>query len=130
MSSFIGGIFTAYKDTKIIGKTTIIAAVINLIVNIICIKYIGIWAAATSTLFAMLINYYLRNKRIKKYIELKSDYAQWVAIIFLIIDLISFYSNRISVNSINFIIILFYCIFINKKMLCSILDSLKKKVTK
>lgn len=66
LSSFIGGIFTAYKDTKIIGKTTIIAATINLVVNLLCIKFIGLWAAAVSTLVAMIINYNLMGKKNKK----------------------------------------------------------------
>lgn len=127
LSSFVGGIFTAYKDTKIIGKTTIIAAIINLLVNIVFIKNIGLWAAAVSTLIAMLINYYIRCRRIKKYVELKSDYIEKTSIIFLIIDLISYYNDKLFFNVINFIIILCYCIYVNRKMLISIILEITKK---
>ena len=57
ISGFYGGIFTAYKDTKIMGTTTIAAAVINLVINLFTIKWIGVYAAALSTLIANLVVY-------------------------------------------------------------------------
>lgn len=130
LSSFIGGIFTAYKDTKIIGKTTIIAAVINLFINLLSIKFIGLWAAAVSTLIAMLINYILRTKRIKKYVQLKLNYNISVSAILLVVDLFAFYSNIFIISITNFMIILCYCIFINREVLISILKEIQKKFSK
>ena len=46
ISGFYGGVFTAYKDTKIMGTTTVAAAIINLAINLFLIKWIGIYAAA------------------------------------------------------------------------------------
>ena len=37
ISGFYGGVFTAYKDTKIMGTTTVAAAIINLAINYICL---------------------------------------------------------------------------------------------
>ena len=38
LSSFYGGIFSAYKDTKIMGTTTIVAAVINLVIDLLLVN--------------------------------------------------------------------------------------------
>ena len=130
LSSFIGGIFTAYKDTKIIGKTTIIAATINLVVNLLCIKFIGLWAAAVSTLVAMIINYNLRAKKIKKYIKLVCEYKIILSVLFLVIDLFAFYYNKTAINIINFIIILIYCIYLNQNTIQEIFKEIRKKVSK
>ena len=54
MSNFYGGIFTAYKNTKIMGSTTAVAAVINIVINIIFIPKFGIYAATFSTLISNL----------------------------------------------------------------------------
>lgn len=70
MSGFYGGIFTAYKDTKIMGTTTLVAAVINLAVNLTLISFIGIYAAAISTLIANFVIYIYRKSKVKKYIVL------------------------------------------------------------
>ena len=130
LSSFIGGIFTAYKDTKIIGKTTIIAATINLVVNLLCIKFIGLWAAAVSTLIAMIINYNLRAKKIRKYIKLVCEYKIILSVLFLVIDLFAFYYNKTAINIINFIIILIYCIYLNQNTIQEIFKEIRKKVSK
>ena len=44
ISGFYGGIFTAYKDTKIMGTTTIVAAVINLMLMVASIQYGDLYA--------------------------------------------------------------------------------------
>ena len=40
------------------GTTTIVAAVINLVINLFTIKWIGVYAAALSTLIANLVSLY------------------------------------------------------------------------
>ncbi len=71
LSSYFGGIFSAYKDTKIMGTTTIGAALINLVIDLLLVKTIGIYAACISTLVADLIIYYYRKNKLRKYIRLK-----------------------------------------------------------
>ena len=51
LSSFYGGIFSAYKDTKIMGSTTIVAAILNIIIMIVFVNKFEIYAAC----FSMLI---------------------------------------------------------------------------
>ena len=71
LSSFYGGIFSAYKDTKIMGTTTFIAAMINLVIDLIFVNKFEIYAACFSTLIADLIVYFYRKQKLKKYMALK-----------------------------------------------------------
>ena len=65
------GIFSAYKDTKIMGITTLVAATINLVIDLAFVKQFEIYAACFSTLIADLIVYYYRRYKLKEYIKLK-----------------------------------------------------------
>lgn len=67
LSNFCSGIFSAYKDTKILAKTTIIATIINFLIGILLIQKIGLYASALSTLIAYFTILSLRNYKLKKY---------------------------------------------------------------
>lgn len=127
MSNFYGGIFAAYKDTKIMGATTIIAAIINIIINLIFIPTFGIYAASFSTLISNIVVYTYRRKRLKTYIKLKSkyNYIYWTL---LAITLITYYINNMVINVIMFVIVLMYCIYTNKKFLQSTLEPVISKL--
>ena len=71
MGQFIGGIYVAQKKSKKNGITTIIAASINIIVNILLINKIGLYAASMSTLIAYLTLFIIRYIDIKKDINIK-----------------------------------------------------------
>ena len=73
ISGFYGGIFTAYKDTKIMGTTTIVAAVVNLVLMIITIKYAGLYAVSISALIANLVVYQYRKIKVRKYVVLREN---------------------------------------------------------
>ena len=52
ISSYIGGIYIAHMKSKEIGITTTLAAVTNFLINIVCVNFIGIYAASLSTLIS------------------------------------------------------------------------------
>ncbi len=87
LSSFYGGIFGAYKQTKIMGTTTLVAAGINLVIDLIFVMQFKIYAACISTLVADMIIYFYRREKIKKYIKLKELKWQGPAILLVIICL-------------------------------------------
>ena len=102
ISGFYGGVFTAYKDTKIMGTTTVAAAIINLAINLFLIKWIGIYAAALSTLIANLAVYIYRKRKVKRYIELNENWkSSGIAIIVAVIIFILFYSFIIFYTFLN-----------------------------
>lgn len=127
MSNFYGGIFTAFKNTKIMGSTTAVAAIINIIINLIFIPKFGIFAASFSTLIANFIVFAYRRYKLREYIKLneKFNYVFWILLAIL---LITYYKNNLIINIIMFIIVLAYCIFTNWKFIKRILDLIKKRI--
>lgn len=124
MSSFFGGIFAAYKNTKIMGKTTIISAVINIIVNIALIKFVGLWAAAISTVVATFFVYIQRKKKVRRYVKIRSR-VRWLNLIILGIVLGAYYSQNMVFQIVMLILTVIYCVYINKKILKDILGKFK-----
>lgn len=70
LSKFYSGIYTAYKKTKMLAISTVIAAIVNLLINIILINKIGLYAAAFSTLIAELLLLFIRKKFISNEIKI------------------------------------------------------------
>jgi O-antigen/teichoic acid export membrane protein len=49
LSDFFGAVYVAVKKNKNIAITTVVAAVVNLLLNFLLLPSIGVWAAAIST---------------------------------------------------------------------------------
>jgi len=71
MSGFIGGVFSAVKNTKIYSYSTIIGALINIALNILLINYIGVLGAAVATVVSYFVIWCIRIINAKKYINLR-----------------------------------------------------------
>ena len=129
ISGFYGGIFTAYKDTRIMGTTTIAAAAINFIVNIVLIWKFGLWAAALSTLIANLVVYVYRKHRVKKYIRLEENTRKRIlALISTVLVLTCFYSSLFTLKILGMIISMVYAVLANKNFIRIIIDHLKARI--
>lgn len=128
ISGFYGGIFTAYKETKIMGTTTIVAAIINLLINIVAMWKIGIYAAAISTLISNFIVYIYRKVKVRKYIKLDEDFLEtvisWGT---LTIIIILFYINSILSLSIACVLALVMALILNKEMILQVWKKIVKK---
>ena len=126
---FYGGIFTAYKDTKIMGTTTIAAAVINLVINLFTIKWIGVYAAALSTLIANLVVYMYRKRKVRRYIKLNENWKNsFIAFIVTSIVLFLFYSERWTYIVLSCLISVLYAIITNMDMIKIILKPFNNKI--
>lgn len=129
LSSFYGGIFSAYKNTKIMGSTTIVAAIINLVVNICLIQWIGLYAAALSSLIANLVVLIYRKKALKKYIKLKET-KKLGPCIMLIIIFVCYYTNNIILQIIALILAMLYSLLINYRFLMSLKNGIQSRLKK
>lgn len=128
ISGFYGGVFTAYKDTKIMGTTTVAAAIINLAINLFLIKWIGIYAAALSTLIANLAVYIYRKRKVKRYIELNENWkSSGIAIIVAVIIFILFYSEKTSYIIVACCVSVVYALITNYEILRNIIIQIKSK---
>ena len=140
LSSFYGGIFSAYKDTKIMGTTTIVAAVINLVIDLLLVNSLKIYAACFSTLIANLIVYFYRKKKLKKYLKLKELKCQG-PMLFLSLICLAYYAKYIPgvgnntvllwiINVISLLIAVLYSLLNNWKFIKGIVNTIKGKFSR
>ncbi len=97
--SLLGSIYVALKKTNEIAKTSIIAGIINIVIHLVLIKFIGLYAASISTLVAYFAMSVYRFKDVQKYVKIKID-------------------KKLIISSLICTIIIFVIYYINNKILC------------
>lgn len=85
MSTYLGGIYVAYKATLNVGITTMVSAVINLVVDIALINVIGLYAASLSTLISYVFLFLFRMFNVRKLVKLKYDYIHIILVLGIIL---------------------------------------------
>lgn len=127
MSGFYGGIFSAHKNTSVMGYTTVISAIVNIIVNLICIHFIGVWAAALSTLIATFIVYIIRKRKIRSIVNLSKDsiVLRIIKVLCLVGVAYAYYCQSHLVQIITLVLVIILCIIINKKVINAIITFTK-----
>ena len=130
IAGFYGGIFTAYKDTKYLGNTSLFAAVINIIINLLFINKIGLYATALSTLLSSLFLYVFRKIAVRKYVKLHIN-EEFLFIVISIIQLIIFYYGSELVQCITLVLVILLAVILNKQLLKgTVLRILKRLIDK
>ena len=125
------GIYIAKKLTKQAATTSVIGAVINILVNIVLIKYIGLYAAALSTTLSYFVMMVYRHIDLKKYIKLKFEKNLLIKTILIYsLAIICYYQRIIYLDIICLIIVVIYCFLLNKDFIFITLKDLKKKFLK
>ena len=125
--NLIGGIYVALKKTKKIASTTIISAVINIFINLVLIKFIGLYAACISTFISYFAMTIYRYYDLKKYMNVAINFNS--ILIFTILFSISsalYYLNNNYFNMLNLIFVIIDFIFNNN----NIIRQIKKKFIK
>lgn len=130
MSGFYGSLFVAFKETKLIGKSTIIGAILNIVINILLIKFIGIYAAVISTLASNYIVNFYRKYKTKDYFNLKKVNNYYLSIIMMILVTILYYFKNTYLNILSLLIAIIYSYIINKELLNSFNNLIKEKLHK
>lgn len=94
-SSFYGVGYLRDKNTKQASLTSIYGALINAVVNIIFIKFIGLHAASVSTFFGFLIMWLMREKQNREKLDITIDKYEFVTffVLTLIVCMIACFSN-------------------------------------
>ncbi len=103
LSQFIGGIFIGLKKTAVNGLTTVLAAFVNIIVDIALIHHIGLYAASVSTLIAYLFLFIARKFLIHKIYKLKLNGRSYIYIALFGYFIISQYMNQTWLNYVNMV---------------------------
>lgn len=122
-------IYVALKKTKEIAKTSIFAAIINIVVNILLIKIIGLYAASVSTLVAFLAMALYRYIDIKKYVDISIKVKNIIfAILAGSLSCAAYYTENSIICLIALLIIILYSVMLNKEMLEKSLLTVKRKI--
>lgn len=124
--SFLGSIYVAKKLTKEVAKTSFGAGVLNILINVFLVKYIGIFAAAISTVLAFLIMSIFRIVDVQKYVKLKINFKEFsIVLLLFLISLLLYYFNNTLISAIYLVLVIIYVFIDNKNYINLILKKVK-----
>ncbi len=124
--STYSAIYIAKKLTRQVAVTSFLSALINIIFNILFIKYIGLYAAAISTAIAYLSMAIYRHYDLKKYVNITYQMKNLFAIIIMFIfTILCYYQNNIIYNMISLIVTIIATLIINKELIIKITKKMK-----
>lgn len=127
--SLLGSIYVALKKSNEIAKTSIYSAIINIVINILLIRYIGLFAASISTLLAYLSMSIYRYIDVQKYVRIKIDFTYVIIILPLIIlVLFTYYLNNMVLCFVSLLLTLSLGLYFNKNILRQILQTALRRV--
>ena len=124
-------IYIAKKMTKQVATTSVIGAIINILINIVFIKWFGLYAAALSTAISYLCMMIYRHIDLKKYINIKFENKLLLKTILIYsFAIICYYQRNILIDIISLLIVVIYCVVLNKDFLLSTFNNIKQKIVK
>jgi O-antigen/teichoic acid export membrane protein len=127
LSQFYGSIQISLKRPKENGITTIIGALSNLIIHLALIKFVGLYAAAFSTILSQVVVCVLRNIRLKKIVNLRFDKRTVLFFaVYIYFTAMAYYITNPIVNISDAVLATILVIWVNKDYANRILKKLRK----
>lgn len=122
-------IYVALKKSGEIAKTSMFAALINISVDLILIKFIGLYAASISTLVAYAAMALYRYFDVRKYVCVKLKNKNIIlACLICMYTCTSYYSKNLVLVVSSQIIVVLYAYLINRSFLHSVIKEVVSKV--
>ena len=81
LASFVGTIYTSAKKTNMLLITSVVSAIINIILNIILIPRMGIFGAAVATITCYVVVFIIRSLDSKRLLHLRVNKLLYIACI-------------------------------------------------
>lgn len=129
MSSFLGGVYVAYKKSKNVGITTLIAAIINLVVDVGTIRWIGLYAASGSTLVSYVFLFIFRITDVQKIVKVQYKKGYIIPVILaMVTESVFCFLQKPVLNFINVLFGVSFFFVLNRKFVNSVFRKLKKLV--
>ncbi|MCM1135494.1 MAG: polysaccharide biosynthesis C-terminal domain-containing protein [Clostridium sp.] len=115
LAQYFGGIQVSLKRPKANGITTIIGAVVNVIINFVFIKFIGLYAAALSTIAANIVVCAIRYIGLNNDIHFRLNRRVKIFIIYYLYLLVMTYAcNSLALSLVNLGLACVMFVIINK----------------
>lgn len=128
LSGYIGGFFTAVKDSKMYATSTVAGAVTNIVLNLIFTPIMGPLGAAIATAICyaeiFVIRFVQSRRYIKLRINLKRDIASYMLLVMQSIALLCF-KQRIMLYTVLIVLFLVVCMLYRREMML-VIDKVKK----
>ena len=121
-------IYIAKKLTKQVALTSLFSAIINIFINILFIKKIGLYAASISTVIAYFSMTIYRHYDSKKYVDIRYDSKNILKSVLMIsFSIICYFINSIIIHFTSVILILIISIYLNRNIIMNSLNKIIKK---
>lgn len=119
-------IYVALKKTKEIAKTTVVSALINIVVNIALIGTVGLYAASISSLVAYAVNCIWRYFDLKKYMNVPLNKKLVMSSIIIVVAVcVPYYLNIFALQVSAMLLTVIYCLYINRDIIMTLLKNPK-----
>ncbi|CUO14564.1 MATE efflux family protein [Turicibacter sanguinis] len=129
--SLLGSVYVALKKSGEIAKTSIYSAIINIIINVCLIKFIGLYAASISTLLSYLAMSIYRYLDVQKYVKIKLDKKFILISIPTVIIICIFYYLKIIIFCVlGALLSVIFALFYNISFIKEIFKTIKNKIKK
>ncbi len=127
ISSFWGGLYVAFQKTKSVGLTAAVAAMINLVVDIALIKWIGLYAASGSTLISYLFLCIYRIVDTRKFVNIKYNYKHiFFTLTVVIVQCLVCTQRELVLDILNFGVGLAFFVIFNRHHIINYIGKLKQ----
>lgn len=132
VTGLYSAIYVALKKSEELAKTSVYAAVINIVVNLALVKVIGLYAASVSTMVAYGVMALFRYFDIKKHINIALERNILIGtLVFVATTLVTYYQPNLWISAVNLLLVAIYAVCINKEILGTfvqmVISKLKKK---
>lgn len=123
----LGGLLVAKKDSKIIAKSSGLAAILNICINILFIRILGLYAAAVSTLISFFIMYILRRLRLKSELGSIKIKKYILPISLFLVTFVTFYLYNQFISTLIFFINIIVIFFVYRSLIIKVIYILNKR---
>lgn len=131
IAQFYGGIYVGRKMSLELGRTSAIAAVVNLAVDLLCVRSIGVYAASVSTLCAYAVLLVIRFVDVRRICRIEYRLRELLpSAVMLVIAFIGAYMDNIWLQTAVFCGISVAYFLLYRDVLGDVLNALKKKLKK
>lgn len=122
-------IYIAKKMTKQVASTSILGAIINIVVNVLLVKHIGLYAASLSTAISYFVMMVYRHYDLKKYMKIKYEKGLLVkTILIFTFAIIIYYQRNLILDIISLFVVTMYAIILNKDFLLAAKKTVMSKL--
>lgn len=124
-------VYIAFKKTGNIAKTSMTAAAINFLLNVVLIRYIGLYAASISSVVAYAVMLGIRYFDIQKFIKIRTNKKVVCSVVCVMaVQFVTYYIRNFWLSTANLALVIVYVIYLNRSFMTEILRFVKGKLRK